>query len=688
MTPRGSRLYRAVLWAFSLPLLCSLAISAATVVYLVQTLLIRQVQAKVATDLRSAREIYDARLERLEDLVRLGANLVPVRDALERGDAAALTSVLQALRIRGDLDLLTATGPDGRVLARARNPSAVGDDARHLGPVRAALVGATVASTEILEESDLRREGDDLAEQCRIELVPTPRARPVDATRLARAMSLFAAAPVLDASGRVVGVLYGADVLNRDYALVDKIRATVFGNTEFQGRAVGTATLFLGDVRISTNVPERGGRRAVGTRVSAEVADRVLDQGKPWIDRAFVVNDWYLSAYEPLLDSRDRTVGILYVGLLERPYRTLVWKSLWAVAGFHLAGVGLGFVLLTAVLRRRVRAPLRVLSEGVRRVAEGDLAHEIRIDLEDEIGEVAREFNAMTRALRERDREIEALTQGLEEKVRERSAELERRNRDLQRARAEVLEMMERQKATNRELEASLRRLRETQEELVRSGRLAALGAMAAGVAHEINNPLATIQGNLDILELKIRRGLDCGEELARLRSQAERMRGIVVNLLTLAREHRAEVEPTDPLAVARRVRAEKEPKARAKGVRLEDEGPEALPPVAANPGRLAQVFENLLENALEATPEGGTVTLRAGADEAAVWVAVADTGPGVPPEHREKIWNPFYTTRGSGTGLGLSIAHALVEEHKGQIRLDCPPEGGAVFTVTLPRAG
>ncbi len=688
MTPRGSRLYRAVLWAFTLPVLCSLAISAATVVYLVHNLLIRQVQAKVATDLRSAREIYDARLERLADLVRLGANLVPVRTALERGDVASLTAVLQSLRVRGGLDLLTATDAEGRVVARARNPDATGDDVRHLGPVRAALVGASVAATEVLGAADLEREGHDLAEQCRIEVVPTPRARPLDASEITRAMCLFVATPVLDASGRVAGVLYGADVLNRDYALVDKIRATVFGSAEFQGRAVGTATLFLGDVRVSTNVPVGGGRRAVGTRVSAEVAERVLDRGRRWIDRAFVVNEWYLSAYEPLMDSRDRTVGILYVGLLERPYRALVWKSLWAVAGFHLVGVGLGFVLLTVVLRRRVRTPLRTLSEGARRIAKGDLGYEIRIDRDDEIGELAREFNAMTRALKERDRKIEALTHGLEQKVRERSSELERRNEELQRARAEVLAVMEHQKATNRELEASLLRLRETQMELVRSGRLAALGAMAAGVAHEINNPLATIQGNLDILELKVQRGLDCSAEIDRLRSQAERMRGIVVNLLTLAREHRAELEPTDPLAVARRVLGEKESKARGKGVRLADEAPDGLPPVAANPDRLAQVFENLLDNALKVTPEGGVVALRAGVGDTTVWLTVADTGPGVPPEHREKIWNPFFTTRGSGTGLGLSIAHALVEEHNGQIYLESPPGGGATFTVTLPRAG
>ncbi|GAB4250863.1 cache domain-containing protein [Deferrisoma sp.] len=683
MIPRRG-FHRRVVLAFGALGLLSLVISAGVAAWVVRGVLVSQVQAQMAGHLRAAREIYDARLERLLDGVRFAAGLPGVRRALVAGDAPNLTAELQAARVRLGEDVLSAAGPGGLALARARNPSRTGDPVTALPSVRRALLGEATVSTEAVPLSLLEREAPDLARAARLEVVSTPRAAPGGPSSLDEALVAVAAAPVSDERGRIRGCVYALDVLSADPGLVDRIRRVVFGEA-----SPGTATLFLRDVRVATNVPAPGGGRAVGTRASAEVARQVLGRGEPWIDRAFVVDRWYLSAYAPLRSAAGEPVGILYVGLPEGPYRTLLWKTLAGVAALH--GVGLVPVLLVAAaLAGSVVKPVRLLARAARDVAGGRLEAEIPVRGDDELAELAREFRAMIQALRERDREIETLNRDLERKVRERSAELERRNEDLLRARAELLALMERQRETNEELEASLRRLRDTQDELVRSGKLAALGALAAGVAHEINNPLAAIQANTELLLLRAEADPEIAEEAQAIAEQVERIQKIVASLLTFARPraeagreavdlHRLVVETLELAA----------PQARKNRVAVETRADPDLPAAWGDPDKLRQVLTNLVVNALEHSPRGGTVRIATGRgdDGATVWVRVEDEGPGVPAAERDRIWNPFYTTRSEGTGLGLSIAHAIVEDHGGRIVLDSAPGRGAAFTVILPRA-
>lgn len=680
-------LQRKLLLAFAVPLLFSLLVSLTSIIYMVDRLLIRQVQKKVASDLRAAREIYDARLERLRDIARFGANLHSVRLALERGDLDALRAQLQALRVRQGEDIFTVTDARGRVLVRSRNPAAAGDTVTHLGPVRRALVGEETASTEELSPDDLALEGEDLARRARIPLVSTPRSRPGSAVALRSAMALVAAAPVLDARGRLLGALYAGEVLNRDYRLVDRIRSTLFAGDDYEGRPTGTATVFLHDVRVSTNVPTEGGERAIGTRVSAVVAERVLQKKATWIDRAYVVNDWYLSAYEPITNTWGDVIGILYVGILERPYRALLWRTLGAVGTLQLVG-GILILVLGATLARTLSHPLRSLAEGARRIEAGDLSHEIPQDSGDEIGELARDFNAMTASLRQRDAAIEGLTRGLEDKVRERSQELKARNEDLLKARADLVGMMEKQKQTNEELKASLERLQVTQEELVRSSKLAALGALAAGVAHEINTPLAAVHENLETLRLKKDdEAIGC-EELDSIADQAVRMQKIVSSLLTFARQDDAHVEALDANALVRETLSLAAPQAREAGIAVQTEMSGEFLPTRGHAGRLKQVFANLVINAFQETPRGGQLRVTTGTTEDAAYVfaTFANTGTGMPAPSREKIWNPLYTANPTGTGLGLSLSHAIIEEHGGRITSTSEAGKGTAFTVVLPR--
>ena len=133
-------------------------------------------------------------------------------------------------------------------------------------------------------------------------------------------MIAAAAVPLLDDDGQLLGVLYGGNLLNRRDALVDSIRQSVFPMYLDSDKAIGTVTIFQGDLRIATNVLGEDGSRAVGTRLSQAVYDEVLERGGTWAAPAFVVNDWYITAYEPIRDPRQRIIGALYVGLLQAPF--------------------------------------------------------------------------------------------------------------------------------------------------------------------------------------------------------------------------------------------------------------------------------------------------------------------------------------------------------------------------------
>ena len=209
-------------------------------------------------------------------------------------------------------------------------------------------------------------------------------------------MMLRVAAPVFTPAGEWLGVLSGGILLNRNYEIVDRIRATVFKEQVYKGREVGTATIFQGDVRISTNVRTQDGSRAITTLASTEVADQVLVRGQTWRGRAFVVNDWYLAAYAPISDLRAKTIGMLYVGTLERPFLDSLWRSLLVFLGIAILGVLLVSLVAIAVARK-ISQPIRALAEASQQVAQGDYTRRVAVTSADEIGYLAESFNPWSR---------------------------------------------------------------------------------------------------------------------------------------------------------------------------------------------------------------------------------------------------------------------------------------------------
>jgi two-component system NtrC family sensor kinase len=254
----------------------------------------------------------------------------------------------------------------------------------------------------------LIKEGPDLAEQAHIEFVDTPRAKPRAESEETSAMMIRAAAPVLGYEGAFLGVLYGGTLLNRNYQIVDKVKEIVYEDETYKGKDIGTATIFQGDLRISTNVQAKDGSRAVGTRVSAEVSEQLLVKGLPWIARAYVVNAWYKTAYEPIRDIDGNTIGILYVGVLEEPFSDM-WRNIFLFfLGIVVAATALA-AFLERVVTEPISRPVERMVGATKKLSEGDLGYTVEAETgTTELDALAASFNTMSQQLRERQEKLEA----------------------------------------------------------------------------------------------------------------------------------------------------------------------------------------------------------------------------------------------------------------------------------------
>ncbi len=636
------------------PLVITLFLVTLAAFSLINAWIVGEAQKRVRNDLNAAREVFGNQGLQVRDVVHFTAHSSALLEALQGGDGKRLRVELEEIARREGLDILTLTGPDGAVMVRGANPQDVGGDRPPLACVDKALSGEDFSGVALLDGELLRREGRGLAERTAIELHPPAVGSGAAVER--RGMFLVSASPVYNRQGSMIGCLYGGILLNGNLALVDRIRDLVYGDETFERTKVGSATIFLEDVRVATTIRLDDGERALGTRLSPEVAAAVLERRQTWLDRARVVDRWYLTAYEPLLDGNGQAIGALYVGLLEKPFDVLKTRAALILLGLLLLGSAVGF-LLARTLARRLSRPILELASSAEHVASGRWDVPLPAAGEDEIGHLAAAFDRMTSALQVRDRQLQSLNQELERKVEERTALLE---------------------------EKSLQ-LIHVQEELARTERLAAIGSLAAGVAHEINNPAAIIRGNVEILLMNLPAQVEGREEAEEVLRQTERISLITQNMLAFARKqnlHRGTVRLN---ALLEEILAQAGHLAPLGAVRIERRLDPQLPPIEGDSERLRQVFINIIVNALQAMAGSGTLTVASRADGVQVEVAVGDSGPGIPRELREKIFDPFFTTRGNGTGLGLSVSYGIVQAHLGSIAVESEAGRGSTFRIRLP---
>jgi signal transduction histidine kinase len=334
-----------------------------------------------------------------------------------------------------------------------------------------------------------------------------------------------------------------------------------------------------------------------------------------------------------------------------------------------VVAVGLMFLIIVPMYIMTVSrtvSPIRELSQASRAVAEGRLDQHVPVRTRDEVGELSESFNTMIDDLKRYREELERWNQTLEQRVAERT-----------------------------------RQLAEAQAKLIQSTKLAAVGELAAGIAHELNNPLAGIYAFLQVFAETVRsRGLkelsegeasSFQENLVHVEREIQRCKSIIGSLLSFARVSDKNFTLVDLNKVARDTLAFMRSNLEKGGIKVETRYAQDLPPVLGDFNELQQVLLNIIVNARKAMPDGGSLVVVTAAEssEHSVRVAVSDSGEGIRPEILDKIFDPFFTTSrpGEGTGLGLSISYGIIRDHNGEILVDSRPGEGSCFSVVLPAA-
>ncbi|GAA5186749.1 sensor histidine kinase [Ferrimonas gelatinilytica] len=529
------------------------------------------------------------------------------------------------------------------------------------------------SSLQVLSRAQMLRISPVLARDASMALEPTPMAQVPLKGFEQRGMVLRSLVAVHDQQGRHIGFLDGGLLLNHDTELVDQIRSLTYAEGTLPPRARGTVTLFLDNVRISTNVPSQDEYgRAVGTLVSEQVRLKVLEAGQMWVDRAFVYNDWYISAYAPLEDIQGNRIGMIYTGFTEAPFVYNYLLNIFEL-GTILLLVLLGSGLAVYFGARGLLRPIDRIHSVVREVQEGKDRRigDLGLDPANELAQLSRQFDRMLDQLQERNRQIQLANEQLEQKVEQRTAILKERTLQLKR---------------------NITLLEETRQQLVTNEKLVALGEMTAGIAHEINNPTAVILGNIELIQMEL--GEDAAkvdEEIELIFQQVQRIKGIIQSLLQYARPGDLamplERQAINPIIEEMLVLVRHSLRKQQVEVILDLNADQQ---VEVNRQQLLQVLINLVVNAAHALDGKGEVRVSSGnwldgEQVKGVWISVQDDGAGIPEELQSRIFDPFFTTRKQGTGLGLSLSYGIIRRFGGVMEVESTPGVGSTFRVCLP---
>jgi two-component system NtrC family sensor kinase len=606
-------------------------------------------ESKAAVDLKVAEQIFSARLEKLRlltmavsgesnfddpSMCRLFLEEIPAGTSAFYGDDDSMVCIFGGRGKSGERDdieylcgILHANGTSRASGDRSGIPGneprsyAVGEDVASAASMklvssvqiagtplsdimeRSRETGTTEASVVVFERSDLRTLG------C--------------GNPLERELFMLSASPL--SGGRVFIAGYS---LNGNNGIVSYIR----DEASLDKEAGYASTIFLGETRISTTL----GDGFIGTGVDPEVAETVLKNGTPYVGIADVAGESYYSAYSPLRDYSGHVVGMLGIGTPESVHSDVRHRTNTLFSSLIGGGMIFGFIM-AYIFSSLLMKPVLVLTEGVERVAEGDLNYKVRIKTRDELGRLARSFNTMVRGIKERDMKLREMTE----------------------------------------------------KQLSRVEKQVSIGRLAAGVAHEINNPLTAIL-TLSHLTLKHLKEEDPRrDDLIMIAEETDRCRNIVRGLLDFARESQLQKEVvdinkllSDTLTLTSKYDAMEDIEL---DLRLFRDPLYA----AVDTQQMQQVFSNILLNAAEAVEGGeGNITITTDEDSSGGFVSIVfrDNGKGISRENLETVFEPFYTSKEKGTGLGLSVSLGIARRHNGTIEIESEPGRGTKVTVIIPR--
>ena len=602
----------------------------------VNNLYVKEVQTRVRLDLNSAHGIYFRYQERIDNILQAVAIRRSMDQPLHEEVKEELGNVLNNIYHQSGIDILILIDVDGNVVYRAHNPGVKGDNLSEISIIKKLMQEwKPVNGTIVLNEQILEKEGIDLLKRAAVKVKSTPRSRPEQKLTEKRGMFIAAAVPISSLyTNKKLGILFAGYLINNNNEIVDEIKSKIFQDQTYKGKDIGTATIFFDDLRIATNVKQQDNTRAIGSRLSIEVYNHVISEGKIWADRAFVVNDWYLTAYEPIINPEGKIIGSLYVGLLEDPFkypsRIIIIFFIIALSITSLASLILIFFYTKMMMR-----PIDHIVKMCRKIISGDLSARCNVNPSGEMGILCRTINQMAESIEQHEKKI----------------------------------------------------LDSAQKQIIQSEKLASIGRLAAGIAHEINNPLTGVLTFAHFLKENRANDEKDIEDIDVIIKETTRVRDIIRGLLNFARQSPSNKELTNINEIIQvlliLIKGQKE----FRNVQIIEHYEKKLPELLADKNQLQQVFLNLVLNAGESINGKGIITIETSATCQAIKVAISDSGGGIKDEDMDKIFDPFFTTKpvGQGTGLGLSVSYGIIEQHGGVIQCESKVGEGTTFNILLP---
>jgi two-component system NtrC family sensor kinase len=577
----------------------------------IQREIFARAQNQVNTDLKIARAVFYGEIE----AIKTAFNLIP------------LTVNFSDVRQKMGLDYLYVVDLQDKAKVKSEL-------------VQRAFLGQATGGIRSIGKDELMEIGEDIYQKSVIQIKLTPKSRPTSKTVQDKAMAIGYAMPVFDSAGHTKSVIYGGKIINRDFPLVDKIRDLVFENKLYEGKPLGTVTIFLDDVRIATNVLDQEGNRAIGTLVSDTVYKKVVQDGKVWLDRAFVVTDWYLTSYEPIKNIKGEIIGILYVGILEKPFKDLekrIFMGFLLIVGLATALAAVFSYLLAASITR----PATALLEATTKISNGNL--QCRVNTKSQIKELdrlAESFNEMAKVIHERDSSLTISNEKL--------AALNKSYLDL-----------------------------------------------VGFVSHELKGVLGSIIMNIYSLKDGYLGALAPAQKKAvdSTARSLEHFENMVKNYLDLSRIEKNELELKKTIVALKRSIINPavenfERQSLEKNIRINNFVPEELK-VCVDNSLMLIVSNNLLSNAIKYGSSGGVITIEAKDAGEDVRVSFYNDGEPILESESELLFKKFSrlpnAQQRKGTGLGLFITKEIIEKHGGTIWVQ-PQAHGNTFIFILKK--
>ena len=583
--------------------------------YLIKTDIVGRAQDQLEHDLAGARYVYGTEIENIGEVFKLVSH------------GCDITKI--GIKEKFGLDYVAIINVDDIDTARSEIVKVAFERSEGIG-------GTRLIAIDEMDQLDSK-----LSETKTISIKHTLRARPVTKKVVDGVMAKEYALPLLNSDGSCESVIYGGRIINRDYALVDKIKEMVFGNDLYNDKPLGTVTIFQDDTRISTNVLTEEGERAIGTCVSAEVYEQVVEQGKLWHDRAFVVNDWYKTAYEPIKNISGDIIGILYVGILEKPFEDLAENAMMLFILIILVATVLAGIL-SFVLAATVSRPITDLLTVTQKLSGGDFGCEVTVRSSvTELNKLATAFNIMSVKLKEREENLNISNAKLEE---------------LNKSYLDLIGFV------SHELKGML--------------------------SSTIMNSYALRDGFLGMINFKQKRAVDS------ITRNLDFLAATVKKFLNLSRIEKDQLEPnkTEFLVFQDVIEVSLdtfEKPMKDKNIAVVNNIAEDLK-IFADLDLMLVVANNLISNAVKYGQKDGRIEVAASEDDNYVTISVYNDSRPITDKDAKSLFKRFARLdvpekkTVKGTGLGLFITKQIVDAHGGDIRVQAN-ETGNTFIFRLP---